>query len=510
MVGFYVLAIAMIALLLFIPYAQLAKTGNFYVWVAAICLTTAVMILWSILPRIDFFGHPGPLLNPKENPALIKCIQRIADSTGQAMPQEVFLLPIMDAWVSNRGGIVGLGSHRVLGIGIPLMQVLNLNELEAVLAHEFGHYHGGYTRLGPWIYKTQSAIGRTLKHLPDDGLLGILNLPFRWYGSYFMLVCQAISRAQEFNADRLASRIAGASALIDGLKKIRAYGPAHNAYWQHCFTPTLSAGFRAPMTSGFAKFFAAPLVKEVIAERFDGFLEREITDPYDSHPSLRDRIEAVKDLIGTEAKDSGPPALELLEDIGAIEQAFFDYFSISALKTALQPLDWLEFSDRVLLPIWQKQAAYAPLGNTTCAELPDFIRKNGRELVRDVLGLLDESIPDEQLPELLGPIIGPPIAAGLVRGGFTLSAVLGEQVVLTRGDIPIEPFAVASSFVSECFEGQADWDTVVASNGIGGCIVAEFQFSCPRCETPYDPKDYLPKSPEWYCSHCGEILPREG
>jgi Zn-dependent protease with chaperone function len=509
MVGFYVLAIAIVALLLFIPYAQLVKTGNFHVYIAAICMAGAAMILWSILPRIDFFEHPGPLLDDREHPALFKCIRRVADRTRQSMPGEIFLLPNLNAWVSSRGGVMGFGSRRVLGVGLPLMQVISVNEFEAILAHEFGHHHGGDTRLGPWIYKTRFAIERTLNNLGDDGWSGILSLPFRWFGGHFMRVSQAISRAQEYTADRLAGEVAGARALIEGLKKIHAYAPAHNAYWQHYLTPVLSAEFRVPMASGFDSFLAAPPVQEAIKEEIGRSLENEVADPYDSHPTLRDRIEAVQDLIGTEAADSSPPAFELLEDIGAVEQAFFDYFSISVGGATFRTLEWLEVPGKVLLPIWQKQAGYAPLGTTTFAELPDFIQKNGQELARKVLGLHDESIPDEHLPGLLGPIIGSPIAAGLVREGFTLSAALGEAVVLTRDDISIEPFAVAGSLLSGGAQWEADWGAAVASASIGDCIIAEFKFLCPSCETAYDPEDYVPNSPEWHCSQCGEILPRE-
>ena len=121
------------------------------------------------------------------------------------MPSEVYLVPDVNAWVSSRGGVMGFGSRRVMGIGLPLLHVTRVAEMEAVLAHEFGHYHGGDTRLGPWIYKTRTAIGRTLEALGD----GWLQVPFRAYGNFFLRVTQAISRAQEFTADRLAATLFG-------------------------------------------------------------------------------------------------------------------------------------------------------------------------------------------------------------------------------------------------------------------------------------------------------------
>jgi Zn-dependent protease with chaperone function len=50
----------------------------------------------------------------------------------------------------------------VMGLGLPLLQTLTVSQFRAVMAHEFGHYYGGDTKLGPWVYKTRAAIVRTL------------------------------------------------------------------------------------------------------------------------------------------------------------------------------------------------------------------------------------------------------------------------------------------------------------------------------------------------------------
>ena len=81
-------------------------------------------------------------------------LRDVAAKTEQEMPTEVFLLPEVNAWVAERGGLVGIGSRRVMGIGLPLMETLTVAQLCAVLAHEFGHYYGGDTSLGPWLYAT--------------------------------------------------------------------------------------------------------------------------------------------------------------------------------------------------------------------------------------------------------------------------------------------------------------------------------------------------------------------
>ena len=66
----------------------------------------------------------------------------------------------VNAWVADRGGILGFGSRRVMGLGLPLMSILTVSQFRAVLAHEFAHYYGGDTSSGPWVYKTKMAMMR--------------------------------------------------------------------------------------------------------------------------------------------------------------------------------------------------------------------------------------------------------------------------------------------------------------------------------------------------------------
>jgi heat shock protein HtpX len=167
--------------LLYIPYAEWTYAGKLHFKLALFCILGAGTILWSILPRSDRFVPPGPSLAPKEHPKLFEILARVAKATRQEMPSEVYLTAEVNAWVMDRGGIMGFGSRRVMGLGLPLLQVLNVSQFRAVLAHEFGHFHGGDTKLGPWVYKTRAAIGRTLEGLEEHGSL--LQKPFLWYQS---------------------------------------------------------------------------------------------------------------------------------------------------------------------------------------------------------------------------------------------------------------------------------------------------------------------------------------
>ena len=108
MIGFYGLAVAMLAGLLFIPYAEWTYGGRIHLRVAFGCLVGAAAILIAILPRREVFRPPGPQLVPDRHPRLFQCIERVAARTQQKMPREVFLVPDVNAWVADRGGFMGM------------------------------------------------------------------------------------------------------------------------------------------------------------------------------------------------------------------------------------------------------------------------------------------------------------------------------------------------------------------------------------------------------------------
>lgn len=97
MIGFYVLAAAIAGGLMFIPIAEVMFAGRLHIKLAVICVVAGVMILWSVMPRIDRFTAPGPLLTEAEQPELFRQLRDIAQATGQEMPVEVYAVLDMNA-----------------------------------------------------------------------------------------------------------------------------------------------------------------------------------------------------------------------------------------------------------------------------------------------------------------------------------------------------------------------------------------------------------------------------
>ncbi len=423
LVGFYILALVIAGVLAYLPYAEWHYADRIDGRLLFFGVGGAIAILAAIMPRVDRFEAPGPLLKPEEQPRLFRLIEETAVATNQAPPKHVFLVPDLNAWVAQRGGVMGFGAERTMGVGLPLLQALNVQEFRAVLAHEFGHYHGGDTALGPWIYKTRAAIGRTLGNLSRNH--GWIGKPFEWYGTMFLRITHAASREQEYAADAIAAGVAGGAALVSGLKVIHAAGPAFPPYWSNEVAPALAAGIRPPILDGFRHFLAAPAVAESVAAQLETQLAGEATDPFDTHPPLKDRIAAIDQSLSAVVPSETPlAAVSLLADPDRLEAELVAHLLPKDLNAKLTYGGWEDVGPRVWLPRWQKIVAEnrARLTGLTAEELVAFADPPAALAVRLKLAATPEVASPKHVAE--GQfLIGALVAVVLDRLGFRIAAM---------------------------------------------------------------------------------------
>jgi heat shock protein HtpX len=448
--------------LVWLPYAEITYVHRIHPKLALGCLAGAAIILWSIMPRRDRFQAPGPRLLPAKHPKLFAMIRGVASATKQAPPDEVYLVSNVNAWVGQRGGIAGAGGHRVMGLGLPLLQTLTVSELRAVLAHEFGHYHGGDTKLGRFVYQTRAAIGRTLGNLGAHG--SILQLPFLWYGRLFLRVSHAVSRRQELAADRLAAEVAGARPLAEGLKKIHAVAPAFGYYWSNEVIPVLRAGFVPPLGAGFERFVAGEIgQKALTAAREESTTQA--GDVFDTHPPLRERLQALDGLPpGAIPPDDGL-AIMLLTDPRTLEPALIAALAPPDAKR-MAPIAWSEVGERVYQPRWQEEAAAcsAHVGALTVGSLAGRARALSEALGSRLLP--DGAAAPSELRGFRGNFaLGAALAVALSRAGWATAAPPGEPVRLEGTTGSIDPFAIVQVLVKGEVDPQA-WAEQCAHLGI--------------------------------------------
>ncbi|MBX3720434.1 MAG: M48 family metallopeptidase [Turneriella sp.] len=431
MISFYVFAFGIAGALLGLAYLQVIS-GHIFLKIVLAMVIFALIIIWAVLPRWDFFKAPGPELKATDYPELFRGIGELANKCGHPVPRHIYLLHDANAWVTQRGGIMGFFSKPVMAIGLPLFKILTTEQLFAVIAHEFGHFVGGDTRLGPWIYKTRQAIGRTI-----NSINSWIKHAFIWYGNMFLRITQAISRQQEFSADALAAQYVGKTAIKSALEKIANEGMKYDSYFNAEVAPLLERGFMPDIDGGYAQ---ALKNTKFVSNVETSFVSGE-KSPYDSHPPLAERVAAIEAL--TDAKVTATnekPALSLLQgDISVLEKKLYEFI----LKIQLKDLAWNESVEVAYKPLWTELVE----NNTRWLGKPDAdtIFKMAQDLEETVKRInkgakLSELGADQVL--LILQILGAALALRLLENGYTAKIEIGSEWEFTKGDKKINPFSL--------------------------------------------------------------------
>jgi Zn-dependent protease with chaperone function len=464
MFGFYVLALGIVCILLYLPYAEMHYAHRLDGRLGIFAVVSAFAILHGVMPRVDRFRDPGPKLTAAGHPELFALLSEVAKATGQTMPRDVFLVPDVNAWVAQRGGIMGFGSHRVMGIGFSLLHTISPAELRAVLAHEFGHYHGGDTSLGPWLYKTRAAIERTVRNLAHQN--SWVGRPFVWYGNSFLRITHGVSRQQEYAADALAAKIAGPQNLASGLARIHAVGGLFDGYWSTEIGPLLEGGLRPAIADGFVHFLASPPV----ADRRQDILENQLNaaepDVYDTHPPLGARLAALG-VTSSETGLSHVPAISLLSRPDTMEEKLLAFFLSPEKLSRLRAVSWQDVGTAFWVERWSETAAKnrERLAGLTVGNLPELAAAPTRLPVR--LGLvvaLDAPVSERQIAEACF-LVAAALAARLHETGWRVEALPGDEVRFRRGEAEIRPFGAVNGLFQQKLSRE-EWARIWRTAGL--------------------------------------------
>jgi heat shock protein HtpX len=425
MAGFYVLALATGVGLFAIAWIALLAKSAATIKLAFFSAVAGGTVLWSLRPRFDRFEAPGPELTREAQPELFGVIDDVARATKQATPRHVHAIPDVNAWVSTRGGVLGIGGRRVMGLGVPLLHLLTVDQLKAVLAHEFGHYGGGDTKVGRLVYHTRLGLGRTLQAV-DGKLVSVL---FGFYGKLVMRVSTAVARHQEFAADRFAAQATSGQDLADSLQHLDKCGGMFPLFYVSNMLPVVEEGYWAPVGQGFAAFCSSPsfVNAKVTVGGADDAAALEST--YDSHPSTSARVAALSKLGPASARVTDTRiAGTLLRESSDLD---FQVFKPRQKKSGrLNPVEWPDVSLRVLVPRWQRVAREnTHILKDVRIESPPATRKDVIQLGRITGGLKARLKNDD---ELMSEVLFA-IACGVMTKLMDARALAGPDVPIRTG-----------------------------------------------------------------------------
>src|SRR5262249_52882426 len=102
----------MVALLIGFVWLQTQIVQATNLFLVLTPLIAAAAILWSLIPRWDRFVAPGARLRRADQPRLFALLDEVARATRQRTPGEVYLTLESNAWVTRRGGVLGLFSRK--------------------------------------------------------------------------------------------------------------------------------------------------------------------------------------------------------------------------------------------------------------------------------------------------------------------------------------------------------------------------------------------------------------
>ena len=231
--------------------------GAFTAWILAI---PTGFLFFFLVKGLFYVKHAQDSLqievNESSEPTLFAFVNRIADEVGAPRPHRIFVSPRVNAAVFYDVSVLNLvwPTKKNLEIGLGLVNAITLDELKAVLAHEFGHFAQRSMAIGTWVYISAQVTGNLIaaRDVFDRFLDGLSRSDFRiaWIGWLMRLIIwsirgvleiafrgvivveRALSRQMELQADLVSVSSCGSDSLVHALHRLQladeAWGIAAN------------------------------------------------------------------------------------------------------------------------------------------------------------------------------------------------------------------------------------------------------------------------------------------
>ncbi|MFJ3822617.1 M48 family metalloprotease [Streptomyces nodosus] len=321
---------------------------------------------------------PGLPVTDTGEPRLWALVRELARAAGTRAPDEIVLTGDVNAGVTERPRLLGLlPGPRRLYLGVPLLIGLSEAQLRAVLAHEYGHFTGGDTRLSALVVRGRTQIGRIIGRFRakadhtvakerarqekaaarrkkpreiDTTGAGITYRTMAWiytrYGQFYLRASLSTARGQEYAADLTAVRITGRDATASALREVRVLAAAHDFYLDSYAGLGMPARLMPPRGEFFGGFGRLLSARALELVRLRTQLPEAPSSPYDSHPPIAERVRRIEALPADgrddEAKGS---ALALLTDPEQILAALEDAVLTDEVRAFRRTDGWEELLD---------------------------------------------------------------------------------------------------------------------------------------------------------------------
>ncbi|GAB3538424.1 hypothetical protein GCM10027343_04130 [Noviherbaspirillum agri] len=262
--------------------------------------------IFFVVLRMFFMRLPPPegrTITREEAPRLFAVLDKMRRKLNGPPVHHVLIDDRYNAAVSQlpRWGFFG-GHTNYLMLGLPYMLGVPANEMLATVAHEYGHICGNHGKLGAWVYRQRRTFGALYQQVADDRdnsvAHGLFASALDWFMPYYNAYTFVLSRQNEYEADRTATQLVGAEANATGLIRDALLGRwFHESFWSAVYrevdtAPRPAMLPYASMRTAFRISYPEWATKERLSEAW-----REQSGLLDTHPALRDRVEATGEAL---------------------------------------------------------------------------------------------------------------------------------------------------------------------------------------------------------------------
>lgn len=477
LLGFYVVALALVGALgvaSVLLWQEHAGAGAAKLSYLTLAVGGAILVaLWRVV-RAKPEPTPGLPVSQDQAPELWRDVRELSAAANTRPPDEILLIPVVNAAVSEDSRLLGLiGGRRRLYLGIPLLQALTVAQLRSVLAHEFGHYSRNHTRLGAVAYRGRQAIIATVQQLSGN----IVGSVLKQYAKLYLLVVAAVSRRQELEADQLSVRVAGRATAQATLRELPVIDTAWGFYERRYIDPGWAAGY-APTSADFFGGFG-----QLIAARADEFARLRAGAPptdqskWDSHPSIAVRIAAMDAMADAEVAADGRRATDL---IPGFDRAAEEVANRSVKFDNRKQLPWQEFTEVAVLAEDQRQAdlVYRAAGRLAGTEETGLSTVLGLVEAGRLGDLAVEFIQGATKQEATAKFAGPMellLRVAAARSGVATwrHSWSGPAVLVGRDGEPLKLNAIAALAVVPETVGQARAELAALGVDVAAAVVVD-------------------------------------
>lgn len=300
--------------------------------IIALIAVAAVLIAIFKRPKIEHVVE-GVVLPKDEGSRLWSDLRAICDKVGATPPDQI-VAGVDDNFFVTENPITVEGQKltgKSLFVSLALLKQLHAKEAEAVLAHEMAHFSGQDTLYSKRIAPLMMRYEAYLSALYENPLTKPVFYFMLCFHALFSLSLSRLSRQREFRADRLAQEATSARDFAGALLRIAAYSKFRTNVEQELFRQE-----QALATADISDRIAAGFPAFAVAFAGDPQLgETETIHPFDSHPPMSQRLQALGVSFSPEEARSYLQA-----------QGDGYWYHLVPAAEELERAQWLEFEER--------------------------------------------------------------------------------------------------------------------------------------------------------------------